>query len=109
MKEIQSEGIQEDVRKFVDQQGLEAPIETRLLDLVSEVGELSKEVLKATSYGTQPLQTVTEEFEYELADVLFSLTCIANTAGINLEVALRRALAKYGARVRQTGEAGSGQ
>jgi hypothetical protein len=42
------------VAEFVDQHGLQTDIVHRLLDLVSEVGELAKEALKTSAYGTQP-------------------------------------------------------
>jgi len=56
---------------FVKENGLEAPIQA-LLDLVSEVGEVSKEVLKGTSYGLEPFQP-REQWAEELADV-FSIS-----------------------------------
>lgn len=36
-----------------------APLEHRLLDLQSEIGELLKEVLKMTNYGTKPFSVQT--------------------------------------------------
>jgi hypothetical protein len=41
--------LQRTVASFVEEAGIEAPLYARLLDLVSEVGELSKEILKATN------------------------------------------------------------
>lgn len=43
------------VARFVESNDLEISVPARLLDLVSEVGELAKEVLKATRYGREPL------------------------------------------------------
>ena len=45
------ENIQKFVAEFVEKAGVETSVEFRLLDLVSEMGELSKEVLKGTNYG----------------------------------------------------------
>ena len=39
--------LQRTVASFAEEAGIEALVHVRLLDLVSEVGELSKEVLKA--------------------------------------------------------------
>lgn len=41
--------IQERIAEFVERYGLTAPTPYHVLDLVSEVGELSKEILKATN------------------------------------------------------------
>lgn len=70
--------MQELGRGFVEEHGLEAPVEARLLDLVSEVGELSKERLKATRYGRVPFQPPAE-WVSDLGDVLFALACVANS------------------------------
>jgi hypothetical protein len=43
--------LQRTVASFVEEEGIEAPVEARILDLASEVGELFKEALKATNYG----------------------------------------------------------
>jgi hypothetical protein len=48
--------LQVKVRDFTNAKGLNAGIETRMLDLSSEVGELSKEVLKGTDYGARQFQ-----------------------------------------------------
>ncbi|QOR34653.1 MazG-like family protein [Clostridium sp. 'deep sea'] len=60
--------MQHKVKEFVDSYNLQTDLATRLLDLVSEVGELSKEVLKATSYGKKDIE-LTENFSSELGDV----------------------------------------
>jgi NTP pyrophosphatase (non-canonical NTP hydrolase) len=41
--------------------------------------------------------------------VFFSLVCIANTTGVNLETSLESVLKKYQARLADRGEAGSGR
>ena len=100
--------FQDRVAIFVTEHRLEVPVEARILDLVSEVGEVSKEVLKATQYGRQPLQP-TDAWTEELADTFFALICIANSTNVNLEVALTDALQKYKQRLTLKGEAGSGR
>ena len=40
------EEIQNKVRKFCEENNMESPIEHRVLDLMSEMGEVSKEILK---------------------------------------------------------------
>ena len=99
---------QKTVAVFVEENRLETSVEARLLDLVSEVGELAKEVLKSTEYGHQSFQP-TVAWSGELADVFFSLICLANSTGVNLEENLVEALHKYGQRLATKGDAGSGQ
>lgn len=35
---------------------MESPIEFRLLDTMSELGEVAKELLKMSNYGRQPME-----------------------------------------------------
>ncbi|HEV8634408.1 MAG TPA: MazG-like family protein [Chloroflexota bacterium] len=100
--------FQQKVADFVDAHDLRTGAEFRLLDLVAELGELAKEALKATGYGRRPF-IPDERWDDELADVFFSLVCLANSTAVDLDRALDRALAKYGQRLGQRGDAGSGR
>jgi NTP pyrophosphatase (non-canonical NTP hydrolase) len=93
---------------FVTMQKLEAPVEARLLDLLSELGELSKEVLKGADYGKQPFIN-TEDWAEELGDVYFSLLCLANQTNVDLEHELENVLMKYNDRLNDKGDVGSGK
>lgn len=99
---------QERVAAFSDMHGLRAGAEARLLDLVSEVGEVAKEALAATRYGEEPFHA-REQWREELADVFFSLIALANATGVDLDAALEGALAKYRDRLARRGDAGSGR
>ena len=97
--------LQEKVRNFVEKNSLEASPEIRALDLVSELGELSKEILKSTNYGkSKPVAR--KEIELELGDLLFSTICLANKYDVDLEKALNNAIEKYSKRLK-SGGAGS--
>jgi len=100
--------LQDQVRLFVEAHQLETAPETRLLDLLSETGEVAKEALKATAYGRAPF-TPSTAWESEVGDVFFALICLANSTQVDLEHALQDVLAKYAARVAERGEAGSGR
>ncbi len=100
--------MQKSVREFVEEHGLQTSVETRVLDLVSEVGELAKEVLKGSGYGKEPFQA-TASWEEELGDVLFSLLCVVNETGVDAEQALGKVLEKYRLRFASKGEIGSGR
>ena len=108
IKKSQLGSLQQQVMQFVQAHELEAPVSARVLDLVSELGELSKEVLKGSRYGRLPFQP-TGEWANELGDIFFSLICIANSTGVELETALEGALIKYGERLNLKGDLESGR
>lgn len=82
------------------------PVYSRLIDIQSEIGELSKEYLKATKYGTRDFET-TQDFILEFGDVLYSLLCLANETNIDSEGALDLILEKYKKRIDENGTMGS--
>lgn len=83
------------------------PVHARLLDVSSELGELAKEYLKATDYGSTGF-TITKEFEEEFGDVLYSMLSLANELNINATKALDIVLNKYQARIDKKKSMGSG-
>ena len=86
--------IQEKVNDLIKKYDLESSLEIRYIDLVSEVGELGKEILKGNDYGKKDFCN-TENLESEIGDVLFSLVCIANGSNIDLQDAFDKVLKKY--------------
>jgi NTP pyrophosphatase (non-canonical NTP hydrolase) len=100
------DGIQKKVNDFNAKYNLGGSIETRFIDLSSEVGELGKEILEGTNYGEKEFSR-TDNFESEFGDVLFSLVSAANCAGINLGAALEKVLKKYEDRFNKKGHIGS--
>lgn len=98
--------LQKQVKKFCEDNELTCSIEFRLLDLVSELGEVAKEVIKSSKYGKLPAKA-TSELEEEIGDLQFSLCCIANQSGTSLELATQTALQKYQRRLDSKGHVGS--
>ena len=96
---------QQKVAAFARAYGLGTDPQARMLDLASEVGELAKEVLKSTAYGTRPF-TPTASLEEELGDCVFSLLCVSEALGLDGEKALDQALEKYKARFAEAGDIG---
>ena len=96
---------QQKVAAFAQAYGLGTDPQARMLDLASEVGELAKEVLKSTAYGTKPF-TPTASLEEELGDCLFSLLCLSQCLGLEGEAALGKALEKYEKRFAERGTIG---
>jgi len=97
--------IQEKIKKFCKENDMESPAEHRVLDTMSELGEVAKEILKMSDYGRKPLE-YREELKSELGDLLFSVITIANTFDIDLGEALNMVLKKYEQRLKK-GSAGS--
>ncbi|MBN1922250.1 MAG: nucleotide pyrophosphohydrolase [Anaerolineae bacterium] len=96
------------VAAFLAVHDLQAPLAERLLDLVSEVGELSKTMLNASDYGRVPF-AVTEAWREELGDVAFSLLSVAVASEVDLAEALDAALDKMTRRIAESGDAASGR
>ncbi|MDP4146536.1 MAG: MazG nucleotide pyrophosphohydrolase domain-containing protein [Bacillota bacterium] len=101
-------GPQDQVSKFIKDKCINSKIDIRIIDLISEVGELSKEILKGTNYGNKQFEK-TKDWESEIGDVFFSLICIANETDTNLEDCLNYVLKKYEKRFTDNGDLGSGE
>jgi NTP pyrophosphatase (non-canonical NTP hydrolase) len=90
--------IQTKIENFCIENNLTGKAEVRLLDLVSEIGEVSKEILKSSDYGKREYE-VNESLELEVGDLFFSLVTLANSLQIDLEEALEKVLMKYRSRI----------
>lgn len=103
---MKGKGWQHEVAVFMDRHQLEHDPMTHALDLVSEVGELAKELLLATDYGRRPSQ-LGEGILEEFGDVLYSLLALGEACDLDAGEALRTALDKVERRLARGGEAGS--
>lgn len=94
------------VAAFMRRHELEHSATIHMLDLVSEVGELAKEVLLATDYGRErPVSS--SGLRDELGDSLYSLLAVAEVCDLNADNALEGALEKYEDRLNLHDQAGS--
>lgn len=100
--------IQEKAAGFARAHGLNMDPLIRFLDLSSELGELSKELLKSSGYGAAPAMAG-PAVEEELGDCVFSLLCLADSLDLDAETALNGALEKYRKRFAEKHEIGSGK
>jgi NTP pyrophosphatase (non-canonical NTP hydrolase) len=98
--------LQRAVALFTQRHHLQHDVATHVLDLVSEVGELAKEVLLVTDYGRRPVQSRLQ-LANEIGDTLYSLLALAEVCGVDAEAALRAALTRYERRLAERGEVGS--
>ena len=81
--------MQNRVLSFMNQHDLTGDGAIRYIDLVSEVGELGKELLKAGSYGTLECRK-NENMVEEMGDCLFSLLSLCCALDIDAETALKK-------------------
>ena len=86
---------QKTILDFCNEHNINCSVESRLLDIISELGELSKEVLKATEYGKKLEIHCNQNLVLEFGDLLFSITCLANQLDIDMTKALDLVLDKY--------------
>jgi len=66
-----------------------------LAALVEEVGELARELNALEGYKKKKEGEPKVDVGLELADIMFSLICMANYFGIDLEEKLKQAIEKY--------------
>ena len=96
----------EKVEKFNKMHGSKLSANIRMLDIISETGELSKEVIKSQSYGEKTF-SLTKNLEMEFGDVLYALISFGIEQDIDIEKSLDIVLEKYLSRIKQKGELGS--
>ena len=99
--------MQETVERFINKYQLNNKAEFRYIDLVSEIGELGKEILKGSDYETREY-TNTADVESEIGDCLFSLLALCCGLDIEASKALESALNKYATRFDEKGKIDSG-
>ena len=92
--------------EFSLQHNLDHPAGVYALDVMSELGEVAKEILLATNYGTQESQ-FRDELAGELGDLLYSICLLATASDVDLEEAFARTLEKYSRRWAPAGDLGS--
>ncbi len=97
---------QQRIAAFIRRYCLRHDPSVHALDLVSEVGEVAKEVLLATDYGQREPE-FRPELMGELGDAFYSLLALTNACGVDADSALNAALEKYERRLAEQGKAGS--
>ncbi|UCB45587.1 MAG: nucleotide pyrophosphohydrolase [Spirochaetota bacterium] len=99
---------QETVSKFNENHNLHMDAHARLLDLQTELGELSKEYLQSSNYGRSRFKN-NPRWEEELGDLCYSLLSLANETNVDIEDALNTSLEKYIKRIKRKQDPGSGK
>ena len=86
--------LQDKVKNFCEQHNLSTSSEARFLDIVSELGELAKEILLHSGYGKKTIDH-SARLEEEVGDTIFSLIALSNSLDIDMEAAFDKVLKKY--------------
>ena len=97
---------QEKVREFTRANKLNPTPAVALIDLLSELGEVAKDILKSSDYSPD-LSCQNPQSWDELGDVFYSLLTLANALHYDLERGLDGALTKYQSRMLVKGHPGS--
>ena len=92
-------GIQREVDHWVNRCkiGYFKPLEITVR-LMEEVGELAREVNHRFGPKKKKPSEETKELGDEIADIIFTLTCLANSLNIDLDRAFKRMMNKYNQR-----------
>ena len=100
--------VSEEVRNFLNISKTFSDTFVRMADIQSELGELSKEILKATRYGKTETPIRHKNIEGEYGDLLFSVLALGVELKTDPEYCLKKSIEKYNKRLERTGQIGSG-
>ena len=101
--------MQQKVKNFNDNKKVHKtpmPVYARLLNIQSEVGELAKEYLNNSKYGTKDFE-LKDEFKMEFGDVLYCLLSLGNELGLDADECLNMSLNKLQDRIDKNQSMGS--
>jgi len=87
--------VQNDVDSWVKQFKVEyfKPLEM-LAQTMEEVGELARELNNRYGPRTKKSSEDTADIEQEICDIVFAMACLANSHGIDLDVAWKKKMDK---------------
>jgi NTP pyrophosphatase (non-canonical NTP hydrolase) len=90
--------LQKVVDDFILEHGGYWPPLSMLSAVIEELGELAREINSREGFKPKKPNKVLINLGEELADLLFSIICIANYYKVNLEVEFNNILGKYSKR-----------
>jgi len=91
--------IQKEVEEWVQQYkiGYFKPLEIMLL-LTEETGELAREINHRFGPKKKKDSEDTREVEEEIADIIFTLTCLANSLNLDMDMGFKSVMNKLNSR-----------
>lgn len=82
--------FQEYVSVFCEKKGFHSiPLETRFMFMISEVGELTNDLLKLKASTVEDQEIIKRNIGHELFDVIWNIFDLSNRLNIDLEVAFK--------------------
>ena len=95
--------FQKHTAQMTSKWGLSNDVMARYADLVSEIGEIGKELVVSTNYGNKPLK-INEKLAMEVGDTIFALALLANALGLEMEECFAKTMEKCEERMAQKGQ-----
>jgi len=95
------------VKRFMKQYPQTMTVQTCMNDLVSEVGELAKEINVSTSWSRESDHVYRPNARKELGQVLFTAYQLAENMGMNADEALLDVIEEFTQRYLKQGHTGS--
>jgi len=101
--------FQKHTAQMASKWGLSNDVMARYADLVSEIGELGKELVAGTNYGEKSFEPVesSENLAMEMGDIVFALTLLANALKLDMEECFAKTMKKCEIRMADKGHIGS--
>lgn len=99
MENLTIKGMQKEVDDYISQfkEGYFQPL-TLIARLTEELGELAREVNHVHGEKPKKQEEAESSIALELGDLMFVITCMANSLGIDLEEAHRAVMHKFNTR-----------
>jgi NTP pyrophosphatase (non-canonical NTP hydrolase) len=87
------------LKEFVAKHHLEAQPAYSLLDIMSELGEVAKELLKATDYGRRTGTADAARMREEIGDLMFAVAYLSTLYEVDPEAAMWDSVRKFEGRL----------
>lgn len=99
--------LHKELNAFLEEYDLNMSAQNWFNDLVSELGEVAKELNRLTEYGRKDFKK-DGQLVSEVGDLFYSLLGFCAEINIDLNECFKKTLARYKKRYKKTGNIGSG-
>ena len=89
------------LQEFINKYHLETQPAFSLLDIMSELGEVAKELLKSTDYGRRPGDADPVRMREEIGDLMFAVAYLSTLYDVDPEAAMWESVRKFERRLEQ--------
>lgn len=83
------------LREFIAQHNLETQPAFSLLDVMAELGDVARELLKSTDYGRHPETADSTQMREAIGDLMFSVAYLSTLYDVDPEAALWESVRKF--------------